>query len=331
MSDTKHALTIPLIDLEPWFHGDDAARAELASTVDDHLRRCGFLVVVNHGIERSVFDDLRRRCTAFFHLPLEQKSRIEGGFDVYRGWIGGGKESNAATYGVDTPPDMKETFAYGTVDVPDEALRTESPRWYAPNVWPEEPAGFQEASEEFWRRCKGLADELLQLFALALGLDRSTLLDQCRATTATGTLNWYWPSSHVRAEEGQYRIGPHTDFGTLTILDREPGLGGLQVLDDRGDWIDAPVVENSLIVNTGDMLKQWTNDRWQSNEHRVLPPSVGLPDEELISLVFFHEPDAHTVISPLPTCVTPQNPARYQPITAMQYLSDKFEQLTVDA
>ena len=176
---------------------------------------------------------------------------------------------------------------------------------------------------------RDLANELLALFALALGLDESALADHCRQTTATGTLNWYWPHTHDAAAPDQYRIGPHTDFGTLTILDRQPGMGGLQVLDD-GEWVDAPAVDGSLIVNTGDMLKQWTNDRWQSNTHRVLPPTAEAPDEELISLIFFHEPDADAIISPLPTCVDDANPPRYEPISSKDYLDEKFASLGVD-
>jgi len=320
---------IPLLDLGPWFDGDDSDRAQLAEQVDDHLRRCGFLVVVNHGIDQSVFTETRSACADFFHMPEEAKSHLTPVNDVYRGWIGGGKESNAATYGIDTPPDLKETFAYGTVDVADESLRAEYPTWYAPNLWPDDPTTLRPAAEQFWRSARVLADELLQLFALALGLDQDHLLDQCRKTTATGTLNWYWPYTREDPVEGQYRIGPHTDFGTLTILDRQPGKGGLQVLDDDGNWVDAPTVDGSLIVNTGDMLRQWTNDRWQSNEHRVLPPKVEAPDEELISLIFFHEPDADAIIAPFETCVTDDNPARYEPIAAMDYLAEKFAALSL--
>jgi len=320
---------IPLVDLEPWFNGDEAARAQLAATVDTHLRRCGFLVVINHGIDQTVFRDTRDACSEFFHMPEADKAVLVPDDDVYRGWVGAGKESNAATYGIDTPPDLKETFAYGAVDVADEALRSEHPMWYAPNLWPDNPATLQPAAEQFWRSSLALADELLQLFALALGLDQNHLLDFCRKTTATGTLNWYWPYTREDPVEGQYRIGPHTDFGTLTILDRQPGMGGLQVRDDEGNWIDAPPLEGSLIVNTGDMLRQWTNDRWCSNEHRVLPPSSEAPDEELISLVFFHEPDADAVIEPFETCVSAENPARYEPIAAMDYLAEKFAALSV--
>ena len=320
---------IPLVDLEPWFSGDAEARQQLAEQVDAHLRRCGFLVVVNHGIDQSVLTDTRAACADFFHSPEEHKAKLVPDNDAYRGWVGAGKESNAATYGVDTPPDLKETFAYGAIDVPDESLRAKYPTWYAPNLWPEHTPTLQPAAEQFWRSARVLADELLQLFALALDLNQDHLLDHCRNTTATGTLNWYWPYTRQSPIEGQYRIGPHTDFGTLTILDRQPGTGGLQVLDDNGHWVDAPTVEGSLIVNTGDMLKQWTNDRWRSNEHRVLPPAADAPNEELISLVFFHEPDADAIIEPFGTCVTPDNPARYEPIAAMDYLAEKFAALSV--
>lgn len=318
------------MDLAPWFHGDDSERFALAALVDEHLQRCGFLVVTNHGIGPSVFSETRAVCSDFFQLDESAKHALIPEDPVYRGWIGGGKESNGATYGVDTPPDMKETFAYGAVDVPDDTIRERYPEWYAANLWPDEPAHFRPAAERFWREAKSLADELLQLFALALGLDQHFLLDACRQTTATGTLNWYWPYTRMQPVDGQFRIGPHTDFGTLTILDRQPGAGGLQVLDDHGRWVDAPCVDGSLIVNTGDMIRQWTNDRWQSNEHRVLPPAEHAPNEELISLVFFHEPDADAVIAPLPTCVTPANPARYAPITSMDYLTEKYSALTVE-
>ena len=89
---------------------------------------------------------------------------------AYRGWVGPGLESNAATYGIDTPPDLKETFAYGPVDVPDASLRTRSPLTFAPNRWPSRPAGFRAAAEAWWRAGRQLADELLDLCSLALAL-----------------------------------------------------------------------------------------------------------------------------------------------------------------
>ena len=321
-------MDIPLIDLARWFDGSDSDRHSLAVEVDAALRRLGFLVVINHGIDQQVFADCRQACLDFFHGPDEVKQAIAHDGGAYRGWIGPGTESNAATYGVDTPPDLKESFAFGAVEIADDSLRSSNPDWYAPNKWPTAPGSFVPAAETFWLEGRKLADELLQLFALALALPIDELVDQCRSTTSTTTLNWYWPHSHAAAAEGQYRIGPHTDFGTVTILDREPGVGGLQVQNDAGEWIDAPVIEGSLIINTGDMIRQWTNDRWCSNEHRVLPPPADTPNEELVSLVFFHEPDADAVIAPLSTCVSSDNPARYEPISASDYLGEKFAALS---
>ena len=320
---------IPLVDLEPWFNGDEQARLELAQQVDAHLQRCGFLVVVNHGIEQSVMSDTRAAATEFFHTPEQDKAKLTSTNGAYRGWVGAGKESNAATYGIDTPPDLKETFAFACVEVEDESVRTTHPSWYAPNLWPENVPSLQPVAEQFWRSARDLADELLQLFALALGLEQNHLLDRCRNSTSSVNLNWYWPYTRQDPVEGQFRIGPHTDFGTFTILDRQPGMGGLQVLDDDGTWVDAPTVDGSLIVNTGDMLTQWANDRWRSNEHRVLPPAVDAPHEELLSLVFFHEPDADAMIEPFETCVSAENPARYEPIASMDYLAEKFAALAV--
>ncbi|MEM9714081.1 MAG: 2-oxoglutarate and iron-dependent oxygenase domain-containing protein [Actinomycetota bacterium] len=320
---------IPLIDLESWFTGDEEARRALAVEVDAQLQRLGFLVVVNHGIAPEVMDTCRSEARAFFGLPAEAKERTAAPSAAYRGWIGPGLESNAATYGVDTPPDLKETWAYGPVDITDESLRETAPRWFTPNTWPDDPPSFRPAAEAWWREARRLADDLLDIMSVALGLPERDLRDRCRSTTSTGTLNWYYPGSREAAQDGQFRIGPHTDFGTLTILDRERGAGGLQVLDEAGRWIDAPWVEGGLTVNTGDLFRRWTNERWCSNEHRVLPPPVDDPAEELISLVFFHEPDTDAVIEPFASCVDDEHPAKYPPILACDYLAEKMDALVV--
>lgn len=321
--------TIPLIDLDDWYRGSAEQRAAFAADVDAHLRRLGFLVVTNHGIPRSVIDECREATRAFFRQPESAKTPVTLSEDAYRGWVGAGLESNAATYGVDTPPDLKETFAYGPVDVPDAVLVERAPRWFAPNRWPETPTTFQPAAEAWWQAARRLADDLLEIFAVALDMEPDHFVQRSSATTASVSLNWYWPRSHLPPEPGQFRIGPHTDFGTLTILDREPGAGGLQVLDEDHQWIDAPIVDDALIINLGDMFSRWTNDRWISNEHRVLPPPAHEPNEELISLIFFHEPNHDAIVDPVPTCVSESNPAKYPPISANDYLGAKMDALSV--
>ncbi len=321
--------TIPLVDLEPWFSGTDDDRVELAAEVDAHLQRLGFLVLVNHRVPRALIDECRNRAREFFHQGAATKHDVAMTGDAYRGWVGPGLESNAATYGIDTPPDLKETFAFGPVDVVDESLRESEHRWFAPNRWPARPTGFQTAAEAWWRAGRSLADELLEILALGLDLPQRHLRDRSDATTAQVSINWYGPRGATEPLPGQFRIGPHTDFGTLTILDRQPGMGGLQVLDEDGAWIDAPFVEGSLLVNTGDMIRRWTNDRWVSNEHRVLPPPAAAPAEELISLVFFHEPNFDAVVAAFDTCVSAENPAKYPAVVAHEYLAAKMDALAI--
>ena len=310
---------VPLLDLARWWDGDARQQLELAEEIDQHLQRLGYLVVVNHDIARSVFDQCRSAALDFFHLPVERKAAVAAS-DVRRGWVRPGLASNSVAHGIDTATDLKETFVFGPVDVPDLDLRDEAPRWFAPNIWPDEPYGFQHAAEQWWRSARTLTDLLLEIMALGLGIRRKHLVNASAATTASASINW--SRNHQSPSEGQYGLGPQTDDGTLTVLDRQPGAAGLQVRNEAGDWLDVPEIDGALIVNTGDMIRRWSNDRWCSNEHRVLPPSA--PGEELLSLVFFHEPNHDTLIEPLPATVADDRPPRYEPILAGEFLAGRM-------
>ena len=113
-------------------------------------------------------------------------------------------------------------------------------------------------------------------------------------------INHYPPVSVVgEPEPGQFRIGPHTDFGTVTILDREPGAGGLQVYSEAEGWADAPYEPDALTVNIGDLLEYWSGRRWPSGRHRVLPPQPHAPEEDLVSLIYFYEANHDALVTPL--------------------------------
>ncbi|MEO1060880.1 MAG: 2-oxoglutarate and iron-dependent oxygenase domain-containing protein [Actinomycetota bacterium] len=321
--------SIPLVDLEPWFAGSPEQRETLARKVDEHLQRCGFLVVTSHRLPQEVLDDCRAKARTFFHLPLEVKSRVAMEGSAYRGWIGSELESNAASYGVDTPPDLKETYAFGPVDVDDSVGRA-VPERFPPNVWPDTVPGLGGAFAAFWRAARALNDELLDVCSVALGLPTTHLRELSSAPTSTATVNWYGPRGGHEPLPDQFRVGPHTDFGVLTVLDREFGLGGLQVQHEDGSWVGAPDVPGGLVINTGDLLRRWTNDRWCSNVHRVLPPPAEAPTEELISLVYFGEPNHDAVVETFESCTSADRPARYEPILASRYLDEKMAALAVE-
>jgi isopenicillin N synthase-like dioxygenase len=123
---------------------------------------------------------------------------------------------------------------------------------------------------------------------------------------------------------GQLRIGAYTDYGTLTLVTAD--RPGLQVRTPTGEWEDVAYVPGCIQVNLGDMMAQWTNDRWRSTMHRVLPPTVGAHGrgQRRMALTFFLTANYDTVIEPLPTCYSSTYPSKYAPVTAWDHLVAKL-------
>ncbi|WP_436757616.1 isopenicillin N synthase family dioxygenase [Streptosporangium sp. V21-05] len=316
--------TVPIIDLTPWFHGDAGDREEVAAQVDVALREIGFLLVTGHGVPAGLRADIRAAAKRFFALPYEVKNRYAATVGE-RGWLPPGVEANGYAEGTPTPPDLKETFAVGA-DRPigDPAIDAE---WFLENVWPEEVPELRALVTAYLDRMRALADELLVICAAALGLPGDFFTSRAAHPTYTMNVNRYPPLSQVgEPEPGQFRIGPHTDFGTVTVLERQPGVGGLQVFTLEGEWIDAPFVADSFTINIGDLLARWTGDRWRSTRHRVLPPDPSAPDEELVSLIYFYECDPLAEVESLGP---PIGRVSYEPVRASDYLLEKLKAITV--
>ena len=227
--------SVPVIDLTPWFGphasgGDEAARAAVAAEVDAALQSVGFFLISGHGVPDDLRARVRAQARAFFALPAGTKQRYAvtvGG----RGWLPPGVEANGYAEGTQTPPDLKESFAVGA-DQPTGDPEVDG-YWFQPNVYPAEVPGLEPAIVGYLARMRALADELLVLCAAALGLEPDFFTRYTGHATHTMNVNWYPPMAVAGTPEpGQFRIGPHTDFGTVTILDREPGRGGLQVWTD---------------------------------------------------------------------------------------------------
>ncbi|HEY6647673.1 MAG TPA: 2OG-Fe(II) oxygenase family protein, partial [Mycobacterium sp.] len=123
------------------------------------------------------------------------------------------------------------------------------------------------------------------------------------------------------------RIGPHTDFGTVTVLDREPGAGGLQVYSETEGWADAPYDPAALTVNIGDLLEYWSGRRWPSGRHRVLPPQPHAPEEDLVSLIYFYEANHDAVVEPLAPPVG--RVSGLEPVTSSAFIKERLDAITV--
>ena len=299
-------MKVPLIDVS-------GPRAETAAAIDDACRNVGFFGVVGHGVDDSVLDALFARTYEFFDLPTTQKERcrvaIEG---VQRGYVHVGGEAQAHAHGEATLPDVSETFAIGRE--PDT------------NVWPDAPEGFRSAWDEAWSVLDHLAARVVSLCATALGLDDDYFADKVDRSPGTMRANHY-PAVEVDPGDGRLRGGAHTDYGSITLL-RTDGVPGLQVRDDAGEWHLVPPVPDGFVVNVGDLLARWTNDRWRSTWHRVVPVAPP-PWPRRLSVAFFQTPNPDVVVECLPTCVAAGDEPRYSPVTSGAFFDAKIRSIYV--
>lgn len=315
--------SVPIIDLTPWFDGSD--KAGVAAAVDDALQSVGFFLIKGHSVPRELRAGVRAAAREFFALDPAVKREYAvtiGG----RGWLPPGVEANAYSEGTESPPDLKESFATGADQK--TGIAEVDDYWFPDNVWPAEVPDLEAVTKDYLAKMRVLADELLQIAAAALGLADDFFTAHTSHSTHTMNINWYPPESVTGpVEEGQFRIGPHTDFGTFTILDREPGKGGLQVWSPTEDWEDAPYDPDAFTINTGDLLARWSGDRWKSNRHRVLPPQAEAPDEDLVSLVYFYEADHDAVVEALQPPIGKAN--TYEPVVSSVFLRRLLDAITV--
>ncbi len=324
MDEHAGSRAVPTIDIRPWFDGDMEGRARVAAAVDRALQGSGFMLVTGHGLTAGERAEARAAVREFFLLPDAVKRAYAAGVDG-RGWLPPGVEANAGSEGTPTPPDLKESYSVGA-DTPTGHASVDA-RWFQPNPWPHETPGMAAALQRHIARLRAVADELMRICAVALAQPPDFFAPSLRHPTWTFNANRYPPMSVVgRPEHGQFRIGPHTDFGTLTLLDREPGAGGLQVFTADEEWVDAPYHPEALTINVGDLLARWTGDRWLSARHRVLPPQESAPEEDLISLVFFYECDTDALVTSLDP---PVGRRSHPPVVASEYLEAKYQAIAV--
>lgn len=282
---------VPVVDLRAWFDASDVEG--VARAVDRAFTDVGFVVVTGHGVDPDLISRTRSAFARFFEQSTDEKATVRAARLGESGWAPLGMEANAYSFGDESPPDLKESYRLGAhLLAGRQALR-------GANVWPGAPTDLRECAEEYVAAVDALHLEFLRICAAALDVGDADLFRRTSLRNDnTLNVNWYGPVSALgAAREGQYRIGPHTDFGSVTILHREPGASGLEVRLPGGEWVAAPLVDGSFTINAGDMLALWSGGRWRSAVHRIPAPDPG--DPAMVSLVYFCEPDPETVITPL--------------------------------
>jgi isopenicillin N synthase-like dioxygenase len=317
----------PVFDLSRFERATAAGKPALGAEVDGICRDTGFLAISRHGVPQAVIDNAWEAARAFFDLPAQEKQKSRAPYAGYPyGYLGPGTEALAKSKGVDTPPDLKESFNGGPLAVPPGLTDEDALAFcYAATIWPDRPAGFRPAWEAYYRALEDLARRIMRVFAVALKLPEDTFEPTIdRPISALRALNY--PEQRIAPQAGQLRAGAHTDYGSLTILLPQAGSGGLQILAPSGEWRDVPPVDGAFLINIGDLMALWTNDRWVSTLHRVVnPDSAEGRTKRRQSFAFFHQPNWDQEIVCLPSCLGPDGRAKYEPVRSGPYLMSKFK------
>jgi len=275
---------VPIVDIS----GDpDVVGAEL----DEICRATGFFQITGHGIPGDVAEPAWVMATRFFDLPLEDKLSVARPAPDYPyGYMPLAGESLSQSTGGAAPPDLKEVFNIGPPGPPPRQFTDPDEAWaYSPNLWPTALPDLQPAWTAYYDAMRDLGSRLMALFARGLGL----------------------PPGFFAATTGH---GAHA----LRAINYP------EVLGPDGAWAAVAPVPGAFVVNIGDLMTRWTNDRWRSTLHRVVDPPDPAAAARRQSMPYFQNANWSAEISCLPTCLEPGQKPRYPPVLAGPHLMAKF-------
>lgn len=284
------------------------------SALHDACRGVGFFYVRNHGIPDTLLADTREQSRALFALPLDERMAISLQHSTCsRGY----EPMGAQRLEEGAPPDVKEGFYVGVEGGPDHPHVRAGYFNQGPNQWPASLPRFRPVMEAYFAALTGLAVKLMRSMALSLNLPADHFDVFCTDPMCVLRLLHY-PPQPANPQPGEKGCGAHTDWGCLTLLWQDDA-GGLQVRS--GDqWIDAPPVSGTFVVNIGDMFARWTNDLYRSTLHRV----VNLSGRDRYSIPFFFEGNPGHPVSALPGCVAAGEAPRYTVTTVSDHLMEMY-------
>lgn len=279
--------------------------------------------MVGHGVPWAKVEAAFATADTFFTQPEELKQHCRPSDPaVYRGYSARLSESFAYSTGVEQPRDLVEGFILGSEDADPRGAPPEQAMMCSPNVWPAETPEMQPAVWGLYLELRDLSRTLLDVAAMALGLDASFFRSRTDNSIVTMRANWYHRrADEVALEPGQLALGAHTDYGLITVLAADPGPG-LQIVAPDGSWQDIEPLPGAFVINLGDACAIVTNDEWRSTIHRVLPSAMPGGTRRR-SFALFQDGNLDAVVEPLPSCISPTRPARYPATTIGQHLIDK--------
>ncbi|KAI5988338.1 hypothetical protein EDD15DRAFT_2531711 [Pisolithus albus] len=326
--------SIPIIDIGHASTPEE--RAVLARQIRDACMNVGFFYIRNHGIPEETIDRALSAMKAFFSLPLETKMKVgtspsrHAALRLMQSQLYHRQSVHVRGYeplldsNVDPANrgDLYESFVIGGEElVPKEDDDEKVHEDIIKNLWPSEPAGFREAFLSYYHAALGVGKALHRLIAIALDLPETFFDDKLQHCQIMRGL--HYPPQTGPEDDRIIGFGVHSDFECFTILWQEPGIQALQVLNSEEKWINATPIPGTLVINIGDLLSRWTNDIFRSTVHRVINRSGVCR----YSIPLFFGLDPNVEVEPLPSCVSPERPAKYERINSGEYVQKLMQEM----
>lgn len=298
----------PIVDLGPVVAGEDGAIERAAAEVRAACGDVAFFNIRNHGVPPALMDAIIAESARFHGRPMEEKLKAKVGPDLLGYLPPGGQTQRTSIYNENTRRELSASFYIRREAPPDEAAGPERKPWFYPNRWPGNLPGFKETLLAYFDALDGLTRHLLPLFSTALELGPRYFLEHPAFEPPNPTVRLLEYPSQDPDEDNLFGIGPHSDYGCITVLNPGP-TPGLEILMPSGDWVAAPTMADCFLINTGQLLTRWCNDRIPATPHRVINASGGLRH----SAAFLIGTQADVDLECLPSCHGPDDPPKYPP------------------
>lgn len=310
-------IQFPSVDLHDFISGDPERKKHFYTSLGKAYSEMGFVALKNHLFKPELETALYDAVKAFFNLPEEVKKKYETPENAgQRGFTSFGKEHAKGR----TEGDLKEFWHFGQLVEDDDPIKNE----YPDNIWCEELPTFNEYGMQAYRAMESTGRYMLRAIALYLELDEYYFDEKIHHGNSILRPIFYGPiqeepSNAVRAAE-------HEDINLITLL-MGASADGLQILTKQGDWVGVTALPDQIVVNVGDMLQRLTNNVLRSTTHRVVNPPQELWHLPRYSIPFFLHPRSEMRLDCLPSCITPENPCQYAPISAGEYLQERLQEI----
>ncbi|MCG4255116.1 isopenicillin N synthase family oxygenase [Acetobacter senegalensis] len=309
MSETAY---LPIIDLGPARNGDYATTGELISNA---FSASGFCYIRNHGIAEELIQRTHDEALDFFHAPMEEKLACKPK-EAVRGF---NALNRTTMYGAENP-DYKEFYQIGLELSPDDPAVLAGQPLRGPNQWPADRPAFRKAMTDYFEAVGVCGQHLLRAVACSLGIAPDFFVSKYARPLQRTQAIWYPPHPPER-EKDQFGVAPHTDYGCVTLLWQD-GTGGLDVQGVDGQWVPAPPIPGTLVINIGDLLCRWSNRRYNSNMHRVTNRS----GKERLSIATFYDPDYDAIVDPRDLNLPDDVPSLFPPVSAGEYIIGRIRE-----